>query len=427
MGETVGAGPAPLSADGGAVARPRLRPTGRSWALLGVALFLYLAANQTQVGWLYVMAALAAGAWLAGRWVSPGRMLHGLSLVRRINGALPVEDMELYAGHPVSVDLDLKNAGRGAALQVRGTEMCLFATAAEQAQPWFVPNLPAQASLRLSYTLCAARRGWFEFPPVTLTTRAPFGLFAASRALDVPTRLLIFPEYRELERWPLLDRMPAAENTLAHVGQGGEVLGVREYRPGDSRRHIHWRSSARAGRLIVKEFAEETQPGLTIALDARGTSVIGVDEATTLELAIRVAATLARYATRCDLPVTLAVNSQRWPAPAGALDWWRVMAYLARLQGEGDEPFADCLGAIRTNTFVAAIFTAPAAGAAAPLAELQRRGQGVMAVVINPAPFGGEAEPALALAGELRAAGLAVCLLGAEPDWERTLAEAAGV
>jgi uncharacterized protein (DUF58 family) len=395
--------------------------TGRSWALVVAALLLYFSANQTQVGWLYVMAALTAGAWLAGRVVSPGRMLRRVSLIRRINGVIPADDLELYAGRPVTIELELKNAGRLPALQVRAAEACPFASAADRDQPGFVSVIPPKASVRLGYTLRCARRGWFEFPPVLLSSRAPVGLFAASRALPLPTQGLVFPEYRELESFPLLDQRPAAETTLPHAGLSGEVLGVREYRPGDSRRHIHWRSSARAGRLMVKEFAEESQPGLTIALDLRAASVVGADENTSLELAVKAAATLARYAARRGLPVTLAANSARWPAPAGPLTWWGLMTYLAQVQGEGAESFADCLSLLGASPFVAAILTAPDEAAASALAELHHRGQGALAVVIDPAPFGGAAGQAQTLAGQLSLAGVEVRVIGAEPNWEELL------
>ena len=400
-----------------------MHPTARGWTLAVIACVLYFFANQTQVGWLYVLAAIAAGVWLTALFV-PRRMLHRLSLTRRINGVMAPAELELVAQRPATIDLELSNAARMPALQVRGTETCLFAPAADRTRPFFALAVPSQGSTILHYETLCARRGWFEFPPVTLTTRAPFGLFSARRDVAVPTGVLVFPEYRELERFALLDQTPSTENTFAHVGVGSEVVSVREYRPGDSRRHIHWRSTARAGRLIVKEFAQEAQPGLTIALDLRAASVIGSDENTSLELAIKVAATLARYADRHDLPVTLAANSATWPVPRGPVSWWSTMNYLARVQGEGDEPFADCLQSLAT-TFVAAILTAPDQAVVEPLVELRRSGLSVLAVVIDPAPFlsAGENRPGQveAATGGLAAGGVSVRVIGGEPDWELTL------
>jgi len=400
-----------------------MRPTARGWTLLAVALVLYFFANQTQVGWLYVLSAIAGGIWLTALFIPRG-MLGRLSLVRRINGAAMPDELELYAGQPVTLDLELVNAGRMPALQVRGVEACPFAPVADRTLPFFAPAAPARASVQLHHETSSARRGWFEFPPVTLTTAAPFGFFSARRQVNVPTSVLVLPEYRELASLALLDRMPAAENTFAQIGLGGDVVGVREYRPGDSRRHIHWRSSARAGQLIVKEFAQETQPGLTIALDLRAASVVGVDENTSLELAIKLAATLARYADRRGLPVTLAANSRQWPAPFGPSSWWALMNYLARVQAEGDESFADCLQGVATQG-VAAILTAPDQAAVEPLVELRRSGLGVLAVVIDPAPFLPEGsnlpDQVEAVTGMLAAGGVSVRVIGGEPDWERTL------
>jgi hypothetical protein len=121
------------------------------------------------------------------------------------------------------------------------------------------------------------------------------------------------------------------------------------------------------------------------------------------------------------LPVSLAVNSQRWPAPVGPASWWPLMAYLAQVQGEGDEPFGDCLSSLPPNTFVAAILTAPDFATVIPLAELGRWGPGVLAVVVDPAPFGGEADRAAVLAGQLTLQGVEACVVGGAPDWERAL------
>src|SRR5437867_2796918 len=100
-------------------------PTPRGWTLLAVALILYFFANQTQVGWLYVLAALAAGLWLAA-WPLPRRMLRGLALTRCLNGH-NASDLELYAGQPVAIELEIKNAARIPALQLRGVEICPLA------------------------------------------------------------------------------------------------------------------------------------------------------------------------------------------------------------------------------------------------------------------------------------------------------------
>ena len=258
-----------------------MTPTPRGWAIAGLALGLYLFANQTQVGWLYAFSALAAALWLI-TWGLPRRMLAGLRLARRVNGETLAADLNPAVGDDLRVTLTIANDGRLPALQLAGTETCAPAPAAARAQPLFIPYLAAGRTAELSYTVTCARRGWFPFGPVPLATHAPFGLWAARRLAPVagPEGVLVFPETRPLARLDLFDRQPAVETSLARAGLGGEFLGVREYRPGDPPRHVHWRTTARAGRLIVKEFAEEQQPALTLALDLSALARLGGEDDT---------------------------------------------------------------------------------------------------------------------------------------------------
>ncbi len=400
--------------------------TGRGVALAATAGLLYLAANQTQVAWLYVFTALIGGAWLTA-WFAPGAMLAGLRLRRRVSGRAEGDDLELHAGQPITVEIELTNARRLPALQLRGEEVCPFAPRADRRQPFYAPSVPGRSSAVIRYEVTGARRGWFEFPPVVLATRAPFGLASARRALAAPSGVLLFPEYRELKHLPLFDQRPSVESLVARPGAGGEFIGVREYRPGDPPRHVHWRTTARAGRLIVREFADETQPGLTIALDLRAASAVGDDDDNSLEQAIRVAASLARYADRRGLPVEFVANSRRWPAPAGPLSWWAMMNYLARVAADEAAPFADCLRGARPGGFVAAIFPAPDYAAVEALVDLRRRGAGVMAIVIDPAAFHpgrtDEFDQAGAIRAHLRSHGIDVRVVTAGPEWQRPLEE----
>ncbi|MGQ0602861.1 MAG: DUF58 domain-containing protein [Anaerolineales bacterium] len=379
--------------------------TRRGWSVLALAVSLYLFANQTQVSWLYVFTALTLGVWIVCAWL-PGRMVRGVTLTRAIR---QMDEAELHVGDPIVITLTLSNAARLPALHLRGEELCPFAPAADRVLPFFA-SAPARSTIEMRYDTVCARRGWFDFTPLTVTTRAPFGFFAARRILPSTGGVLIFPEYRVLESFPLLDRRPATQSQYARIGQGAEFLGVREYRPGDSPRHVHWRTTARAGRLVVKEFAEETQPGLTLALDVRASSVIGDEDDNTLERAIKVAATLAHYADARGIALSL-------PPLGGAVSRWAAMNYLARVQPDNGPPFAECLRGLRGMPFVAALLPAPDEAVIAPLLELKRGGATVLAVLFD---WQADARVA-ALAASLKANGLSVRMIGDEVDWERAL------
>ena len=102
------------------------------------------------------------------------------------------------------------------------------------------------------------------------------------------------------------------------------------------------------------------------------------------------------------------------------------MNYLARVQEEGEESFAECLRGLRATQFVAALLIVPDEAAIAPLVELHHQGVGVLAVIIDPTPFmpiawGGTHRAPDVVAATLAADGIRTRVIGDEPDWERIL------
>lgn len=413
-------------------------PTFRAVSFLLAALVLYFFANQTQVGWLYVMSALLAGTVLAAWWLGRGSLRH-ISADRTVgrDGTQSAPyDAELYEGEAVAVGLTLRNTGRANAALVRAAEHCPFAAppvgaiqangphTGELPLHIFVPSLPARSSVRLDYEVTIDRRGLHEFPPLKLTTRAPFGFFQRMRTLPAPTRVLVYPELRRLRRLSLLDRQPAAQLTHPRAGLGTEIIGVRPFRSGDSPRHIHWRTAARTGQLASKEFADETQPGLTLALDLfRHPYPQTQSKHTPFEYAVKIAASIGDYALRRNYPVHLATDSSAWPAPSGAVTRIALLEYLARVQPVGANKLADVLNNRPAQTFVAVLLPWPDSTVVESLVALRHRGLEVLAVLLDPESFPAGGPSARALADELGALGIESRLIRFGDDWPQKLAD----
>jgi uncharacterized protein (DUF58 family) len=244
--------------------------------------------------------------------------------------------------------------------------------------------------------------------------------------LDVPTRVLVYPEIHALRRLTLLDRQPVAQWTQPRAGVGTEVMGIRPFRSGDSPRHVHWRSVARVGRLISKEFADETQPGLTLVLDRYRLPLPWVDSKhTPFEWAVKVAASVADYAQRCGYPLYILADDEDLPPPAGAVRWDGVLQYLARVQPVHRPSLPELLGNPKQiyQNLIAVIIPYPDASVIAPLISLHQRGFGVLAVLIDPASFPMCGDAALPFSGQLRAAGIDTRLIHFGQDWAEQLEE----
>jgi len=161
------------------------------------------------------------------------------------------------------------------------------------------------------------------------------------------------------------------------------VVSTREYRSGDSLRQIHWRSTARLGELVVKEFAEEDQPSLTVALDLETTSSVGQGKFSTFETAIRLAASLSYYATNKSIPFRLVGASPKWTPPVMPLSWWASLTYLAKTQNDGQTPLAVVLGGLPPVPFLVVLVSRPYPTLARALTKLRQRGGQTLAIFIT--------------------------------------------
>jgi uncharacterized protein (DUF58 family) len=270
----------------------RKRPTRRAGVVTGVGMLLLLTAMTAQAGWLFVLAAAVLSS-VAGSAIT---RQHGgsVEVVRNLPAALRV-------GDEVTVTLEVLNRGR------RSTPLARIEDRFEAiASETFVCEcLPAGQRVTVRVPTTARRRGAFASGEVVVSSGWPFGLFRSSHSIDAVSPAVVVPRWVELRSFPLLEpsSYPAeALHERARIGAGLDYLGVREYRPGDPRRLVHWRSTARRGRLVVREYEEE---GLNrVALVLAGADD-GDPPESSFEALVSAAASIARYALVTGHPVDL--------------------------------------------------------------------------------------------------------------------------
>ena len=127
-------------------------------------------------------------------------------------------------------------------------------------------KIPEGKQQRTSYRHTFVRRGRYTLSGYRLATKFPFALFRKSRDVAAPLDVLVLPARIPVSRPP----PRAAEHgdaSLERLGRRGEFHGLREHRAGDDRRDVHWKSSARTGRLLVREYEDERARRLVIAVD----------------------------------------------------------------------------------------------------------------------------------------------------------------
>ncbi len=178
--------------------------------------------------------------------------------------------------------------------------------------------------VRRHYTIACGARGMHTFGPATLRTGDIFGLNTQETSLLSENYLLVYPKVVPLERLGLPASSPFGEVPMRHqwlFEDPMRTVGVREYRPGDSPRRLHWKATARAPgqALQVKVFEPTTSHRLHILLNINTSdenwSWQGYDPHA-LEAAITTAASVANWATDHGFLVGLAANAKLFHSSA---------------------------------------------------------------------------------------------------------------
>ena len=133
-----------------------------------------------------------------------------------------------------------------------------------------VPPMPPGGEVEVKVTVTPLRRGLFRFEGLILARPDPFGLFQAFAKIPAPETMLILPRRYPLPAIALPGEVRFQEGGVAlasNVGQSDEFISLREYRRGDPLRRIHWRSWARIGKPIVREFEDEFFSRHALVLD----------------------------------------------------------------------------------------------------------------------------------------------------------------
>jgi uncharacterized protein (DUF58 family) len=301
------------------MALPRLRR--RALALCGGSLLIFAVGTNVQAGWLFVIASLILAVGVAG-WALPARMVRGVAAERR-------PPAFAFQGDDVPVDLLVTGDLRHARLSLAIRDPFLAPTTV------FVPYLDRGEQVTVATVRKAARRGPVDAEPLELSSSGPFGVATARRVISAGGRTLVYPRVVPLRWFPGVESsieqgLPASS---AHRrGSGQDYLGIREYRPGDSPRHVHWPSSARHGSLMVREFEQERPHHLTILID---TSADEGTEHTPLDVCCSVAASVALFAAGQGQPVDLCAGQERRLEVLAEPDPTLLLQWLAHLRPEG--------------------------------------------------------------------------------------------
>jgi len=224
------------------------------WSLLGIAVaFGFATAMQWQLAGIALAALLLIDFMLVWRAPTP-------QVERRLADTWPI-------GIERPVTLALETPQRAVTLDVFDLHP----------GGWSMQGLPRRLRLKrgevasLDYYLRAKARGDFRFDGVQLRLHSPLRLWWHSRVAGEAQDVRVFPNFAPLAKFAMFSADQASRLVGAHLrrrrGEGTDFHQMREYRIGDSLRQIDWKATARARRLISREYQDEKNQQLVLLLD----------------------------------------------------------------------------------------------------------------------------------------------------------------
>jgi uncharacterized protein (DUF58 family) len=228
-----------------------------------------------------------------------GRGRYRLGLVRSLSPA------QVGAGQQARVQLDLTNDGRMPTGLLMLEEQIPYVLGT---RPRFVINrMGAHWKRTVEYAVRSDIRGKFTVGPMTVRLSDPFGLVELDRTFVATSSLVVTPKVTPLPVIPLSGAWTGSgDNRPRSFASGSaEDVTVREYRQGDELRRVHWRSSAKAGELMVRREEQPWQSRATLFIDNRKVAHRGTGAASSMEHAVAVTASIAVHLVQRGFRVRL--------------------------------------------------------------------------------------------------------------------------
>lgn len=293
------------------------RPTIQGYRFILLTLLLALAAVNTGNNLIYLILSMIAA-----------MVIVSMILLR---GSLRGLDVRLHVPHPV-------HAGRQSSLGV--TVIRKFSRPAFDIHVRLSDEVPAGASGRARFgriegsgtATCSLpfrpeRRGRLRIGDLLLATGFPFGLVMKTSLIPRQQSVVVYPALVPVRSLTTALSASATGRYTHRPGPEGEYLLDRDYRYGDSIRHVHWKASARTGRILVKEYSREEPVRITLYLETGPAA-----DPALFERAVTVAASVAAFLSEKDLQLRLVCGAMDTAYGLGQEHLYRIFDALAVVQ-----------------------------------------------------------------------------------------------
>jgi uncharacterized protein (DUF58 family) len=255
-------------------------------------------------------------------------LLSTIFLIGRAHLAVTValDSQRVLVGSPAAGHIVVRNVSRQRLLPIR-LELPVGATVAT----FDLPSLAGDAEADSLFVIPTNRRSVIPVGPATSVRGDPLGLLRRAVSWTGIVELFVHPEITSLDNLGSGFLRDLEGQTTQDISMSDLAFHtLRDYVPGDDRRYVHWRSTARTGRLLVRQFVDTRRSHISVIIDAQRLSYLDEGD---FEAAISIGGSIALRAIRDDQDTALLIGQHR------ALDATAQHALdtLSRAQLGGDD------------------------------------------------------------------------------------------
>lgn len=311
-----------------------IRPTRDGGWVLGINVCLFFVALYTGHNLLYLLFSMLTGVLVSSLFIAEASL----------RGVVPRRQPppRLHVGVPFLMGIALRNdKNRLPSFSIEIEDLCDERIVDKRC---YFLKIPPGRTQQTAYRHALDRRGRYVFSAFRISTKFPFALFRVSRIVEFRSEIIVYPALISLPHWPKTLTAAVGQQLILRIGRRGGFHALREYREGDDPREIHWRSSARRQRLMVREHEVEAVQLVTLYVD----NSLPVDKQNVaedlvmLEKVISWAASLGSFYLEQGYAVRLCVRSHEPPLAAlwSLANLQKLLTTLALLPTVGpDVPF----------------------------------------------------------------------------------------
>jgi uncharacterized protein (DUF58 family) len=196
-------------------------------------------------------------------------------------------------------------------------------------------KLPPASSQRRSYRITFDRRGVYPLQGISFATRFPFGIFTKIRKEVEPagSEIIVFPRIFNVTSLNERESLSGAHFSI-RKGQGISLYQFRPYHHGEDARSIHWKTSARKQKLIVREYEEEKEKKISIGISTVSAVPPSKEDLVRFEKGIELTASYVSFYLKLGYHLSFFTEDRTFPMGIGSTHLREILTLLASLKTE---------------------------------------------------------------------------------------------